>query len=100
VPNVLSDDDAFVNENKKQSRLMTAKVQQWLTLEPKEFLTKEQLKNWKRNEGLVSLFKIPKNISDSVLKEFKTSDVGDTSRLLEYFEQFELTQLIKKIEEF
>ena len=58
------------------------------------------LRNWKRNETLIDLNKIPSDIHDEILREFKNVKVGDRSKLFNYFIENKLNNLVENIGEF
>ena len=64
IPNFLSDDDTFVTE-KRQKPLSTKKLSVWTELEPDVFCEKEMLRNFRRNEMLIDLEKIPDFLNDA-----------------------------------
>ena len=60
IPNILSDDDALINKDKRQKTLSKKKIQNWLTkTRPEDFGVDEQIvKNYKRNQLLIIKDKI------------------------------------------
>ena len=43
------------------------------------------MRNWQRNETLIDLSKIPDDIRNDILREFKDTKTGDRSKLFNYF---------------
>ena len=43
------------------------------------------VRNWQRNETLIDLNKIPKDIHDDILREFKNMKTADRGKLFDYF---------------
>jgi 5'-3' exonuclease len=77
VPNFLSDDDAFVSDNKRQKPLSSKKLSVWLELDPEEFCEGEMLRNYRRNEMLIDLTKIPTKLYDEIINTYvNKKDVG------------------------
>ena len=109
VPNVLSPDDTFVAEKRqkpmRKTMLMTLTeaMEKW---EPKDLFQLAKcnrdtwMHNWQRNETLIDLDKIPHDIRDKILREFKNAPTGDRSKLFNYFVEKKLNNLILSIGDF
>ena len=109
VPNVLSPDDTFT-ESKRQKPIrktmlitLTEAMDKW---EPKDLFQLAKcnrdtwVRNWQRNETLIDLGKIPHNIRDEILREFKNAPTGNRSKLFNYFVEKKLNNLIQSIGDF
>ena len=109
VPNVLSPDDTFT-ESKRQKPIrktmlitLTEAMDKW---EPKDLFQLAKcnrdtwMHNWQRNETLIDLDKIPHDIRDKILREFKNAPTGDRSKLFNYFVEKKLNNLIQSIGDF
>jgi len=109
VPNVLSPDDTFT-ESKRQKPIrktmlitLTEAMDKW---EPKDLFQLAKcnrdtwVRNWQRNETLIDLGKIPHDIRDEILREFKNAPTGDRSKLFNYFVEKRLNNLIQSIGDF
>ena len=109
VPNVLSPDDTFT-ESKRQKPIrktmlitLTEAMDRW---EPKDLFQLAKcsrdtwVRNWQRNETLIDLGKIPQDIRDKILREFKNASTGDRSKLFNYFVEKKLNNLIQSIGDF
>jgi hypothetical protein len=100
IPNILSDDDTLINPDKRQNRL-TKKIFNAFTDDlsfgelPKGFED-----NWKRNQTLVDLEKIPDWINDEIEKEWNQPIEGNRSNLFNYFIEHKLKNLMENIGEF
>ena len=109
VPNVLSPDDTFVAEKRQKSMrktmlmTLTEAMDKW---EPKDLFQLAKcnrdtwMHNWQRNETLINLDKIPHDIRDDILREFKDAQTGDRSKLFNYFVEKKLNNLIQSIGDF
>ena len=109
VPNVLSPDDTFVAEKRQKSMrktmlmTLTEAMDKW---EPKDLFQLAKcnrdtwMHNWQRNETLIDLDKIPHDIRDKILREFKNAPTGDRSKLFNYFVEKKLNNLIQSIGDF
>jgi len=96
IPNILSDDDTFVT-SKRQKPLTQKKLDNF-----KQEGSKDEaiLRNFARNEQLINLAKIPKNIKEMVIDKYKeTNEVGKT-KLFNYFVEHKLKNLMEHINEF
>lgn len=99
VPNFLSDDDTFVTD-KRQKPLMRKKLAEWSILEPTTFCDDTMLRNYKRNETLVNLDMIPKDIQETVIAQFNTQIPASRSKLMGYFMEKRLRNLFEHIGDF
>jgi hypothetical protein len=100
IPNFLSDDDCFVNEDKRQKPLASKKMSVWLELDPKEFCEGEMLRNYNRNEILIDLTMMPSLLYDQIVEQYQNKkDVG-RGKLFNYFVNHRLKHLMENINEF
>ena len=101
IPNVLSDDDTFMVESKRQKRLTKKTIDDILetyktTGNPPEYCSV----GWKRNEKLIDLDHIPDIIQNEIVNQFQTNCEGDRSKILNYMIENRLKNLIENLEEF
>jgi hypothetical protein len=101
IPNVLSDDDTFMVEGKRQKRLTKNVISDItetyrMTGAPPEYC-KEY---WERNKSLIDLRTIPDTIQQEVVNQFEISPQGDRSKILNYMINNRLKNLIESIGEF
>lgn len=100
VPNILSDDDTFVNGD-RQRPIRKDKLAEWKTQKPEEFITSDEMwRNYQRNRELVDLSRIPEDIKESIIDSYEKQKGGDRSGLLNYFIANRMTQLIELVDEF
>ena len=98
VPNVLSPDNTFT-DGLRQKPLGKKKIEAWLDMDIDEF--KDEVKrNYQRNEKLIDLSKIPNELENEILTEFRGAPHGDRSKLLNYFIKSRLKNLTETIGEF
>ena len=98
VPNVLSPDNTFT-DGLRQRPLGKKKVEAWLGMNISEF--KDEVKrNYQRNEKLIDLSKIPDELENEILTQFRGAPHGDRSKLLNYFIKSRLKNLTETIGEF
>ena len=100
VPNILSDDNVFIDEGRRQRPITKKKIEAWIDLDPEMFCDNEMLRNLNRNKQLVDLNEIPESICINITKQFNKTQVGDRKRLLTYFVEHRLKNLTENISEF
>ena len=109
VPNVLSSDATFISEKRQKPIRITTIVTLLEAMNEYDPETLYQIakcnkdtwvRNWKRNETLIDLTKIPEEIVENILYEFDGQVEGYRNNLLNYFIDNKLNSLIKEIQEF
>ena len=99
VPNVLTADDAIVN-GERQRPVQAKKMAQWM-LDPSSMPTDSAfINNYERNQTLVDLSRIPEEIEQAILNTFHLHKIKDRSKILDYFVEHKMKNLIELIEEF
>ena len=98
VPNVLSPDNTFV-DGMRQRPLGKKKIENWLDINIDD-LQDEVKRNYQRNDTLINLDKIPLELETQIMAEFDGAPCGDRSKLLNYFVQSRLKNLMNDIGEF
>ena len=96
IPNLLSDDDAFVNESKRQKPCGEKKVKAIM----ESLDTWLETSNWERNQTLVDFEKIPDWVQDKIIEEWESPVRGSRRELFPYFAEKRLKNLMENIEEF
>jgi 5'-3' exonuclease len=99
IPNFLSADDTFVVES-RQKPVTEKKLNKWLEEEPESFCDEVMLRNYKRNELLIDLSKIPSGIQDKILDAYESAPKKGREKLLNYFIQHRMKLLMGQIQEF
>ena len=99
VPNFLSADDTFVTD-KRQKPLSKKKLSIWSELEPDTFCEGEQLRNYRRNEMLIDLTKIPDWLQTNIMEDYTTQPDTGRKHLFNYFVKHKLKNLMEHINEF
>jgi len=110
IPNILSEDDVFIDETKRQKPLGKKKMQ--------EFISKghfAQLENWDRNQTLVDFSCIPATIREEVVRSFRNEknyrdnqrqEMSNTpgrslyTNVSRYFAENNLSELVDRIGDF
>jgi len=100
VPNILSDDNVFIDEGRRQKPITKKKIDAWFDLDPEMFCDNEMLRNLNRNKQLIDLSEVPESICINIRKQFEETQVGDRRRLLTYFVTHKLKNLTENLSEF
>jgi hypothetical protein len=101
IPNLLSDDDTFVVKGKKQKRLSSKKVDEWLQQDdPQEWCDDKMLRGYMRNQALVDLDRIPDKVYNGAINMYENYQVNSRDKLFNYFIQHKLKNLMEHIGDF
>ena len=98
IPNVLSDDNVFV-EGRRQKPLSKKRINSWVE-EISMTFTEEEQRNYNRNRTLIDLSCIPQTLEDKINNEFLNVEVATRDKILGYFINKKLKTLIESIDEF
>jgi hypothetical protein len=96
IPNILSDDDSFVNEEKRQRPCGAKKME--IILEELENWSSER--NWERNQTLIDFEYIPELMQVDIIDKFETQEVSSRSNIFNYMITHRLKNLMEVIEDF
>ena len=99
VPNFLSPDNTFV-DGLRQKPMSTKKIADWIESKPEDVFTEEMMRNYQRNKTLIDLECIPKELVGRILEAYREPPQGDRSKLLNYFIQKRLKNLMADIGDF
>jgi len=99
VPNFLSPDNTFVDEL-RQKPLSKKKLETWVDLSPSDFCSEEMMRNYQRNKTLIDLECIPSDLKVQILEDYQNAEHGDRSKLLNYFINKRLKNLMNDIGDF
>ena len=97
VPNILSSDDTLVTEGKRQRPVSKKKMELWKT--DRSDWNEDMKRNFNRNEMMVDLEKTPKSIRINIINQFR-EQVPPHGRLMEYFTEKRLKNLMEHLDEF
>ena len=98
IPNVLSDDNVFV-EGRRQKPLSKKRINSWIE-EISMTFTEEEQRNYNRNRTLIDLSCVPQTLEDKINNEFLNVKVATRDKILGYFINKKLKTLIESIDEF
>lgn len=100
IPNFLSPDNVFALGGRQKS-INTKKLSEWLNQNPEDFCTNENLlRGYKRNQVLVDLDYIPENIKSAIVETYDATKTGNKQKLMNYFIENRLRNLIEVLDEF
>ena len=104
VPNVLSDDDTFVDMDKRQRPLSKKKIALWLDNidDLESVMTYDELRNYQRNKKVIDLNEIPDEVTNNIKQEVENSQPSKLagSKVLNYLIQNRLNSLVESVQEF
>lgn len=98
IPNFISSDDCLVL-GVRQKPMTEKRIADFLAKDITEFKEDEQ-RGYKRNEQLINLNYIPKDLQDKIINEYDTQEVALRANLLNYFIKNKLRNLTEHIGEF
>ena len=96
IPNILSEDDVFMCEDKRQTPCGKKKMEQILA-DLDEWSIE---RNFDRNNRMINLNMVPTYIEEEILSEFQKETQSDGSKILSYFIEKRLRNLMENIQEF
>ena len=100
IPNFLSPDNCFAL-GERQKVLNTKKMAEWLAMNPEEFCSNDNmLRGYNRNHQLIDLDFIPEKIRESIVEAYENTSIGSKQKMLNYFIENRLTNLIEQLDEF
>ena len=99
VPNILSEDDSFV-EGKRQRPIRKTLVAEWKRKKPEEWVTREMAAGYIRNKTMVDLSQTPEEIKEQIVFQYTKQLNKSSEDMYKYFMNFSLDRLIEVIDEF
>ena len=104
VPNMLSGDSTFVSKG-RQKPIRADKLERWCRLEIGSPELRKELgetiwRNWCRNNQMINLDNIPKNIVTSIFEEYEKQGGKGKKKILPYLMDKNLREIAKSINEF
>lgn len=98
VPNILSDDDTFVNEEKSQKRLTTKVMSKVMDDIVNNRI--QELPFYDRNKSIIDLSCIPVDLEQKIIEEFEKPIIGSKAKVMSYMIENKLKNLMDNIEDF
>jgi hypothetical protein len=100
IPNFLSPDNTFV-VGERQKVINKKKLVEWINSDPEKFcVTDNMLRGYKRNQMLVDLDFVPESLKQQIVVAYDTMKPANKQKMLNYFIQNRLKNLIEVIDEF
>jgi len=100
IPNFLSPDNTFV-AGERQKVISKKKLTEWIDADPKEFCTTDiMMRGYRRNQMLVDLDYIPEEIKIQIAVLYDSIKPANKQKMLTYFIENRLKNLIEVIDEF
>jgi hypothetical protein len=100
IPNFLSPDNTFV-AGERQKVINKKKLVEWINGDPETFCTTDiMLRGYKRNQMLVDLDYVPESIKEQIVSAYETTKPGNKQKMLNYFIENRLKNLIEVLDEF
>ena len=99
IPNFLSADNCIM-EDIKQASIYKDKVARWIKQDPEDFCNEKIMRNYKRNQELIDLDFIPKDIYTQVIEQYDIESKNVRGKLFNYFVKHRLKNLMAEIGQF
>jgi hypothetical protein len=99
IPNFLSPDNIFVSDG-RQKPVTEKKLNTWVTQSPESFCDEVMLRNYRRNEMLIDLSKIPEDYKQKILSAFQNAPEKGREKIFNYFVKHRMKMLMEHIQEF
>lgn len=101
VPNVLSDDNVFV-DGRRQSPVTQKKIDAWLQAEDLQTAMGDDIyRNFLRNKKLIDLTETPSDIKTDIINNYESQDPGNNkSKVFPYLIQKRCKLLLESVQEF
>lgn len=96
IPNVLSSDNCLVL-GERQRPITKKRLEEWQDINT---MNEDVKRNYMRNKALIDLSEIPDHITKQILDAWNSENTKDRSKLLDYFIQNKLKNLLEVISEF
>lgn len=102
VPNILSDEDTFLVDTKRQRPITSKRLSEFLNTMPSDLSSNKQdstVQAFKRNQQLIDLAMIPETYEQEILKKY-SEPLLNTHKMFNYFVEHKLTHLMKDLTSF
>ena len=101
VPNVLSDDNVFV-DGRRQSPVTKKKIEAWLSAPNLQTaMGDDTYRNYQRNQRMIDLTMTPDNIKEAIINNYESQDPGkNKSKVFPYLIEKRCKLLLESVQEF
>jgi 5'-3' exonuclease len=102
IPNILSSDDTFVTDGKRQTPVSKKKIEHWLENAEnlKSVMDEDTYRNYQRNKKLIDLTEVPTGVKENIINTFEDTKVPMRMKVLNYLIKKRCNLLIDSVEEF
>jgi 5'-3' exonuclease, N-terminal resolvase-like domain/T4 RNase H, C terminal len=101
VPNILSDDDVFIDEEKRQSPVTKKRISEILEVYAQSGTVEHKYEvNWNRNSTLINLLNTPAQYESQILSEWNIPAKKSRAKVLDYMIHKGLRNLISDVGDF
>lgn len=102
IPNILSSDDTFVTDGKRQTPVSKKKIEHWLENAEnlKSVMDEDTYRNYQRNKTLIDLTEVPTSVKENIINTFEDTKVPMKMKVLNYLIKKRCNLLIDSVEEF
>ena len=100
IPNILSDDDCFINDEKRQRSLYQKRLDLWWSSKNFDDLSPEHKSNIQRNKTLIDFSFIPEEIENRILDQYTKTIPPRKSKLMDYFIDKNLVNFVDELGDF
>jgi hypothetical protein len=101
VPNILSKDEVLVTDGIRQTPLSAKRLAEFIEVGKSACRTEDEIRNWDRNETLISFECIPTDIQEEIINTYNTSTPKrDSMKLMNYFMKHRCNLLLSELGNF
>lgn len=99
IPNILSSDDVFVNEE-RQKPVSSKRLTEFMESGYDACKNDVERRNWQRNATLVNFEYIPEDVKKIILDEYEKPTTGDKNSVMNYLIKNKCRLLLDELEDF
>ena len=99
IPNIFSPADTFINES-RQKQISKGTLEKLMGEDCEKWEDQSARDGFVRNQTLIDLRHIPVSITQAIINNYETLQVAPRSKMLNYFVEHKLKNLMEVIEEF
>ena len=100
VPNIKSDDNTFLDPNKRQKSIFREKLKEWVVTPKEKWCDEKMLRGFERNQTLIDFDFIPSDITRNIIDGYDSAPTATKKELSEYFRIFRLVNMVKNLQDF
>lgn len=101
IPNVLSKDDVLVTEGARQNKMTSKRLTEFITCGRDACQNDEERRNWDRNNSLIDLLAVPKDVEQSIIHCYETArPKGDKMSVMNYLIKHRCRLLLNDLDDF